>query len=133
MKLANDTLKKLDINFKPFKVGDSISTTQQKIVIGTLMKNIDKGISSLESSSGKSFTDKQKFALRLVFYNAGGEFKDGKFTKAKEASKALATGDFEKAAHELFSKDAGIVNQNGVFNKGLFKRQLVVRSIFESK
>ena len=120
---------------KTLKKGDKLSLPQIKKVIDHLMKDFDEGLNILEAKSKTTFPPQLKRAIKLALYNIKGSSfnkKTGQFKGLPAASKALAKGDFPTALYELFSKEEGITVAEGKFNKGIYKRSVILMGLAES-
>ena len=114
-----------------FKTDDKMNLQQIKQVVDTFKADVDKGLDVLEAQSPTPFPPELRRAVFLSLYNVGRAFKDGKFIKAPNASKALAEGDFKKALTELFSKEKGITKSKGKYNPGIYKRSIAILGLAE--
>ena len=118
-----------------YGLGDTLSKADYDATFEDYKAKIITKIKSFEVTT--KFSKNQKLALFMLLYNGGGNL------KAPEGIKALKAGNFEMAAHELFSEADGITSKtviNRITGKkekvtvpGLLKRRIIERTLFETK
>jgi hypothetical protein len=114
-----------------YGLGDTLSKADYDATFKDYKGKILAKIKTFEPDIG--FSNNQKLALFLLLYNTGQNIEN----IAPLGIAALKAGNFTEAAHELFSKEAGITSgrnssRTKVTIPGLLKRRLIERTIFET-
>ena len=114
-----------------YGLGDTLSKADYDATFKDYKGKILAKIKTFEPDKG--FSNNQKLALFMLLYNTGQNIEN----IAPLGIAALKAGNFTEAAHELFSKEAGITSgRNNSRQKatmpGLLKRRLIERTIFET-